>query len=140
MALELGSLRKAVAALQGVLAKSEDQAFMDSLDETAQNAIRSGVIQHFEFTYELCWKFIKRWLEMNISPATADGVTRRELFRQAAESRLIDDVEKWMRHHDARNRTSHTYEPDVAAGVYQAAHGFAADAQGLLEALEARND
>ncbi len=140
MALELGSLRKAVAALQGVLAKSEDRAFMGSLDETAQNAVRSGVIQHFEFTYELCWKFIKRWLETNISPAAADGVTRRELFRQAAESRLIDDVENWMRHHDARNRTSQTYEPDVAEGVYQAVHGFASDARALLEALEQRND
>jgi nucleotidyltransferase substrate binding protein (TIGR01987 family) len=140
MPLELDSLQKAVAALNGVLAKSDDAEFMRGLDEIAQNAIKSGVIQHFEFTYELCWKFIKRWLEMNVSATAVDGVTRRELFRQAAENRLIDDVEQWMRHHEARNKTAHTYQPEIAASVYEAAHGFAVDAQSLLKALEARND
>lgn len=140
MPLELDSLRRAVSALNGVLAKSDDAELMGGLDEITQNAIKSGVIQHFEFTYELCWKFIKRWLEMNISPTTADGVTRRELFRLAAENRLIVDVDEWMRHHEARNLTSHTYAPEVAQTVYAAAHDFARDAQRLLEALEARND
>jgi len=79
--LDLSSLKKAVSALAEVLAKSDDAGFMDGLDYVARNAIKAGVIQHFEFTYELCWKFIKRWLEMNISPSAADGVTRRELFR-----------------------------------------------------------
>ena len=140
MALELESLQKAVAALTGVLAKSSDAEMMSRLDEVTRNAVKSGAIQHFEFTYELCWKFIKRWLEMNTSPGAADGVTRRELFRLAAENRLIVDVDEWMRHHDARNRTSHTYDPAVAESVYLAAHNFARDAQRLLEALAARND
>jgi nucleotidyltransferase substrate binding protein (TIGR01987 family) len=138
--LELDSLKKAVAALNGVWAKSNDAELMGGLDEITQNAIRSGVIQHFELTYELCWKFIKRWLEMNISTAAGDGVTRRELFRLAAENRLIVDVDEWMRHHDARNLTSHSYDPAVAESIYATAHGFARDAQRLLEALEARND
>ena len=140
MALELDSLKNAVSALQAVVAKSDDTEFMRGLDDVARNAIKSGVIQHFEFTYELCWKFIKRWLETNISSTAADGVTRRELFRMAAENRLIDDVDRWMRHHDARNETAHTYEAKVAERVYRAAHDFVHDAQRLLEALEARND
>ena len=140
MPLDLDSLKKAVVALNDVLAKSDDAQFMAGLDDIARNAIKSGAIQHFEFTYELCWKFIRRWLETNISPAVADGVTRRELFRLAAENRLIEDVEQWMRHHDARNQTSHTYDPGIAESVYAAAHGFARDAIKLLEALEARND
>lgn len=140
MPLELDSLKKAVIALNAVLAKSNDAELMAGLDEITRDAIKSGAIQHFEFTYELCWKFIKRWLEMNISPEVADGVTRRELFRLAAENRLIVDVDEWMRHHDARNQTSHTYDPAVAESVYAAAHDFARDAQRLLEALEARND
>jgi len=140
MPLELDSLRNAVAALGEVVAKSEDDAFMGGLDRVARNAVKAGAIQHFDFTYELCWKFIKRWLEMNVSPAAVDGVSRRQLFRLAAENQLIEDVERWMRHHDARNRTSHTYEPAVAEEVYQAVHGFAQDARRLLDALDARND
>jgi nucleotidyltransferase substrate binding protein (TIGR01987 family) len=138
MPLELDSLKKAVAALNAVLAKSNDAEIMRRLDEVTQNAIKSGAIHHFEFTYELCWKFIKRWLEVNRSPTA--GVTRRGLFRLAAENRLILDVDEWMRHDDARNLTSHTYDPAVAESVYLAAHDFARDAQRLLEALEARND
>ena len=140
MALALGSFEKAVSALAAVLAKSDDVDFMNSLDEVARNAIKAGVIQHFEFTYELCWKFMKRWLETNISAGIADGVTRRELFRLAAENRLIDDVEQWMRYHEARNLTSHTYQPEIAQRVYNTAHDFARDAARLLAALEERND
>jgi nucleotidyltransferase substrate binding protein (TIGR01987 family) len=140
VALELSSLRKAVSAVAGVLDRSDDHDLMSRLDNVTRNAIRAGVIQHFEFTYELCWKFIKRWLEMNVSPTTADGVTRRELFRLAAENRLIDNVNEWMRYHDARNQTSHTYQPEIAESVYNTAHDFSRAAARLLAALEARND
>jgi nucleotidyltransferase substrate binding protein (TIGR01987 family) len=133
-------LEKAVSALAAVLAKSDDAEFMSQLDEVARNAIKAGVIQHFEFTYELCWKFIKRWLETNVSATDVDGVTRRELFRRAAENRLIDDVDQWMRYHAARNLTSHIYQPEIAASVYATAHDFARDAARLLAALKARND
>ncbi|MBM4118598.1 hypothetical protein FJ251_12855 [bacterium] len=53
MPLELHSLKKAVAAMEAVLAKTNDAEFMRGLDDVARNAIRSGVIQHFEFTYEI---------------------------------------------------------------------------------------
>lgn len=140
MALILDSFEKAVSALTAVLAKSDEAQFMNGLDAVARNAVRAGVIQHFEFTYELSWKFIKRWLETNISPTAADGVTRRELFRLAAENRLLDDVDEWMRYHEARNLTTHTYQPEIAERVYAAAHGFAAAAARLLAALKERND
>ena len=140
MPLELSSLKKAVSALADAVAKSDDASFMGGLDDVARNAIKAGLIQHFEFTYELCWKFIKRWLEMNVSPITADGVTRRELFRLGAENRRIDDVEQWMRYHEARNLNSHTYEPEIAERVFNTAHRFARDAARLLAALEERDD
>jgi nucleotidyltransferase substrate binding protein (TIGR01987 family) len=140
MPLVLDSLRNAVVALQAVQAKSEDTAFMAAQDQVTREAIRSGVIQHFEFTYELSWKFIRRWLEENIGRDSADGVSRRELFRMGAENRLIDDVAVWMRYHGARNDTSHTYNLSVAAKVYDASLDFVHDAGRLLAALEARND
>jgi len=139
MALDLSSLQKAVMSLERAL----NVAAPDRLKEMTadqQEVIRAGVIQNFELAYELCWKFVKRWLETNLSPMIADGVTRRELFRLAAENRLIDDVEQWMRYHDARNQTAHIYDLEIAQEVYETARGFVRDARKLLQALEARND
>jgi nucleotidyltransferase substrate binding protein (TIGR01987 family) len=139
MPLQLDSFRKALAALRAVQAKSEDQAFMAGLDSTTQEAIRSGVIQHFEFTYELAWKFIQRRLVADIGRASVDGIPRRDLFRIAAENHLIDDVEAWFQYHLARNQTSHTYDPPIAASVYARSLTFTPDAASLLAILEARN-
>lgn len=140
MPLELGSLRQAVSALQAVLSRSHDGQLMASLDPITQQAIRAGVIQHFEIAYELSWKFMKRWLEINVSPTTVDGVTRRELFRQAAEHKLIQDVDAWMAHHYARNQTSHTYDAAVADDVFRAVHPFSVDVAKLLATLEMNSD
>ena len=142
MPLPLDGLRNAIASLDQALAHSQDTALMNSLDETLRPVIRAGVIKHFEFTYELSWLAIKRWLEVNVHPNAADGVTRRELFRHGAEQRLIgvDDIDRWMDYHEARNRTSHTYRETTANEVYAVISGFLADARLLLAKLEARDD
>jgi len=139
MALDLSSLEKAVRSLERALIVTLPRN-LEKMPSDQQEVVKAGVIQNFEFTYELCWKFMKRWLETNISPMVADGVTRRELFRLATESRLIEDVEQWMRYHDARNQTAHTYDPAIAQDVYKTAHAFIKDAAKFLQALEARND
>ena len=77
---------------------------------------------------------------MTTPPNAADGVTRRELYRLGFENRLIDDVDRWMDHHEARNETTHTYRKATADEVYAAIPAFLEDAQLLLAALEARND
>jgi nucleotidyltransferase substrate binding protein (TIGR01987 family) len=139
MPLQLDSFRNALAALRAVQARSEDTAFMAGMDAVTREAIRFGVIQHFEFTFELAWKFMRRQLEADIGRASVDGIPRRDLFRIAAENGLIDDVEVWFRYHLARNQTSHTYDPPIAASVYACSLAFAPDAAALLAALEARN-
>ncbi len=138
MPLNIDSLKKAIAVLHRSLEVAE--AHKDDQNGDLKDTLRSGVIQNFEVAYEQCWKMMKRWLEMNISSTTADGVTRRELFRLIAENRMIDDVEQWMRYHEARNQTSHIYEPEVAENVYAATHGFSRDALKFQHALETRND
>jgi nucleotidyltransferase substrate binding protein (TIGR01987 family) len=139
MPLILDKLRNAIASLQAVQGRSEDPALMAALDDVTREAVRSGVIQHFEFTYELAWKFIRRRLEADIGRTAVDGLNRRDLFRVAAENGLIDDVEAWFRYHLARNETSHTYDLSVAARVYANSLDFARDAAALLVELEARN-
>jgi len=140
MKLDLSSLRKAVESLEKALRVANDTVFMSRLNDDQKETVRAGVIQNFEFTYELCWKFMRRWLEVNLGAAYVAGVSRRQLFRLSAEHRLIDDVDRWMVFHDARNETSHTYDESTAEDVFETAQTFVDDAQTLLKALEARND
>lgn len=136
MELDLTSLQDAVHAMSETLARAQDEKLMSSLDDVTQLAIRAGVIQHFEFTYELSWKFIQRWLRLNASPADADPLTRRELFRAAAQYGLISDPKPWFKYSEARNLTSHTYDRAVADQVFAAAARFVQDARYLLERLK----
>ena len=140
MALELEPMNKAITLLKGVLERANDIELMSSLDDVTRFGLKSGVIQNFGFTYELCWKFIKRWLEENLGSTYVDGVSRRELFRLAAESRLINDVDLWMDYHHARNQTSHTYDEAKAQKVFETANRFLHDAELLYTAIETRND
>lgn len=139
MSLDLSSLKKALSFLESALQVTSDNIF-PTLNAKSQDVMRAGVIQCFEFTYELCWKFIKRWLEVNIGSTYVEGVTRRELFRLAVEHRLIYDVDTWMEYHDARNETSHTYDSDKAEEIFNIASNFYNDAKALLEVLEKKND
>ena len=140
MTLELTPIRKAISSLEGVLERANNTELMSSLDDVTRYGLKSGVIQNFEFTYELCWKFMKRWLEENLGSSYVDGVSRRELFRLAAESRLITNVDLWMDYHHSRNQTSHTYDEVKAQKVFETANRFVHDAQRLLNAIEIRND
>lgn len=139
MPLHLDNLKDSIEALDELLTASEDDARMGRLSEIERIGIRAGVVKHFEITYELSWKLMARWLNTNVGPDTADGVTRRQLYRLSAANKLIADVDRWMRHHDARNTTSHIYDRKRAQQVYEAVRGFTQDAPQLLKALEARN-
>ena len=97
--LDLTSFRKSIHALDKLIIEVNKSEAFDKLNLTLQEGLKSGVIQNFEVTYELCCKMIKRWLEQNFSSDYVAGVTRHELFRLARESLLISDVDKWMIYH-----------------------------------------
>ncbi len=139
MDLDLSSLKKAVTSLNNALNVAAP-ASLDVMSEDQQVVIKAGVIQNFEFTYELCWKFMKRWLDVNLGSTYVEGVARRELFRLSAENKLIEDVDQWMEYHDARNETSHTYDLDTAEEIFQISQTFYSDAFELLNTLEMKND
>ena len=141
MKLDLSSLQKAIISLEKTIKVAENKEFAAKLDEDARNAIKSGVIQNFELTYELCWKFMRRWLRENADVEEAEYPrTRKELFRLAARFSLIKEPLSWFSYSDARNLTSHTYDEDKAETVYQTAVDFLGDARYLLDRLQERND
>jgi len=140
MLLDLSSLRKAVLSLERALNFAEERLASSNTSVDEKEVIQAGVIQNFKFTYELCWKFMKRWLELNLMPGLLDGATRKELFRNALEQKLISAFSSWVRYHELRNATSHTYNREVAVEIYSITKDFLEDAIYLLKALEAHND
>jgi nucleotidyltransferase substrate binding protein (TIGR01987 family) len=137
--LDLTSLKKATNSLRIALKVASKYAEMKEKDIDTRDTLRAGVIQNFEFTYELCWKFMKRWLENELGSASVDGLARKQLFRLAAEHHLINDVENWMEYHEQRNETSHAYDATTAEEIYESAQKFIFDAEKLLAALEQHN-
>lgn len=139
MALDLTSLTKAIDALDRSLAATADG--LSAIPPSLRDTVRAGIIQHFEVAYELCWKFLQRWLRENASPTEADFPrTRKDLFRQAARAGLLDDPVPWFGFGDARNLTSHTYDGETALDVCEAARRFLPQAKALLARLADRND
>ncbi len=114
MTLDLTSLRSAIASLEKSIRSYRVLSENSTLTRDDIDTVKAGVIQNFEVAYEQCWKFMKRWIEQNVSSDVVDGVTRRELFSISAENRLIDDVSVWMEFHQSRNLTAHTYDAENA--------------------------
>lgn len=131
--LDLSSLEKACEALNLAL-KVYDKNLLPE-DNSEKVLLRDGVIQRFEFTYELSWKMLKRYLE-EYSLEKADGLNNRDLFRIGWEQGLISDPEKWFHYMKMRNQTSHVYDKVKATAVYEAALKFLPDAQYLLNKLK----
>jgi nucleotidyltransferase substrate binding protein (TIGR01987 family) len=132
MNLDLSALEKAVASLK--------RAVVRSSPVPGDTELRDAVIQRFEYTYELCWKMLKRRIELDSpNPAAVDAMSFRELLREGAERGLITDVEKWIIYRDQRNITAHTYDERKALSVFQTAVVFVEDAADLLSILKNRN-
>jgi len=73
-----------------------------------------GLIQGFEFTHELAWNVLKDYLTYQ---GIMDLVGSRDATRAAFANQLIEDGDAWMDMIKARNRSSHTYNPDTAAEI-----------------------
>jgi nucleotidyltransferase substrate binding protein (TIGR01987 family) len=79
---------------------------------------KEGVIQRFEYTFELAWKTLKDYLEeggLVISP-----VTPRQVIKEAFAAKVISNGEVWINMLDNRNLLSHTYDSSVFEQAVQA--------------------
>ncbi|MDR2830590.1 MAG: nucleotidyltransferase substrate binding protein [Methanobrevibacter sp.] len=133
--LDITSLINAVNALKDSILTYNKY---NSQDEILKYSLRSGVIQNFEVAYELSWKFMKRWLEINISPDIVTGVTRKEFYRIAQQNLLISNVKMWWIFHEARNNTSHIYDEDVADETLNTAFDFLQYGEDFIKILKER--
>lgn len=75
----------------------------------------AGLIQSFEFTFELSWKTLKDYL--------VDGGyelrTPREVIKQAFQVGIIEDGHCWIEMLTKRNELTHTYNEKQSAAAIE---------------------
>lgn len=98
--------------------------------------LRDGVIQRFEYTFELAWKMIQRVLSFLGQLEEEKLMSKKDLIRLAAQKGLINMPEEWFSFLEARNETVHLYNPEVAKRVFELAQKFPSFAQELLDKLK----
>ncbi len=79
----------------------------DILKQPLNEYIRDGVIQRFEYTFELSWKIIARYFKEIGREDLPHGP--RPLIKEAGKEGLINDVEAWLRFLESRNKSTHIY-------------------------------
>ncbi len=72
---------------------------------------REGVIQRFEFTFELAWKTLQAYHESNGHEEIRGP---RKCIKQAFADHLITDGHGWINMMESRHKSVHTYnEPSI---------------------------
>ena len=132
MTLDITSLDNAVQRLREGLARHQG--------EPADEQLRDGLIQRFEFTYELSHRTLKRFLKGNAaSPDDIEQMAFADLIRTAnAQSLLRGDWPAWRTFRQLRARTSHTYNATTAEQVVAAIPKFLQEAEHLVAELGRR--
>jgi nucleotidyltransferase substrate binding protein (TIGR01987 family) len=132
ISLDLTSFNKALARLsEGLVRYDQDRT---------DTQIRDGLVQRFEFTYEISHKMLRRYLEAaSASPETYDSVAFQDLIRSGNEQGLLlSDWPRWRTYRDMRSKTSHTYDESIALEVVAQIPAFLQEAIHLRDQLNKR--
>ncbi len=70
---------------------------------------KEGMVQRFEYTFELAWKTLKDFLE----DQNVEAKFPREVIKKAFEYEIIEDGEVWLEMMEQRNLMAHTYSEDI---------------------------
>ena len=69
---------------------------------------KEGIIQRFEYTFELAWKVLKDKMESD--GIVLDKISPNTVVRQAFAAKYITNAETWLKMIGDRNLMSHTYD------------------------------
>jgi len=101
---KLVNFSKALLRLEEGLAEYKD-------DNTL---LRDGIIQRFEFTFELAWKAMKEVFE---DEGLIGLNTPKSVLKEAFAMGIIVDEKLWINMLSDRNATSHIYSESVATEI-----------------------
>lgn len=94
--------------------KQLDEAMQLMQQRDLSKLEKQGVIQGFEYCYELGWNSLKDFLVWQ----GIDGIVgARDTIREAFSKGLVSDGHGWMQMLTDRNRTSHTYNEETAEAI-----------------------
>ena len=93
-----------------------EQAVVFSRTKELSELEKQGVIQTFEFTHELAWNVIKDYFEYQ---GETELHGSRNATRLAFQRGIIENGHIWMEMIISRNKTSHTYNEEIAEEIYQ---------------------
>lgn len=89
----------------------------DSLNIISPDEVQiDGIIQRFEFTFELAWKLLKKILKEN--DIVDEIIGAKGILRIAYNEGLIKNGDIWIQMLDDRNNTSHRYDYDKSREIY----------------------
>ncbi|KKQ33393.1 MAG: Nucleotidyltransferase substrate binding protein, HI0074 family [candidate division TM6 bacterium GW2011_GWF2_37_49] len=112
--LALNSLEKSISSLSRF--ERIYSEFKEKFDYDEEYKIhRDSVIQRFEYSIDMFWKYIKKYLEE--SNVLMESKFSGDVVREACVARLIfeDEAEILLVMIKSRNKTSHIYVEAVAA-------------------------
>lgn len=129
---DLSAFEKAIQRL--------DEGFQRYEKDITDTQIRDGLIQRFEFTYELSHKMLKRYLEFaSPTPEQYDGMPFQDLIRSGNEQGLLlGEWPHWRRYREMRSKTCHTYDESIALEVVAGIPEFLSEARFLRDKLQER--
>ncbi|MFO0794270.1 MAG: HI0074 family nucleotidyltransferase substrate-binding subunit [Candidatus Brocadiaceae bacterium] len=93
------------------------------------------VVKRFEFTYEMSWKTIKRYLDY----VGIECHSPRSCFKDAFSQKLINDEAVWLDMIEQRNLSSHIYDEDEIKGILDKINDYKDTFEKLLRSLEERS-
>lgn len=91
-------------------------------------------MKRFEFTYEMAWKTIKRYLAF----VGIEALSPRACFQEALSQRLIDQEEVWLDIIECRNLSSHVYDEVLMKEILNKLSSFEKAFDGLTKVLESK--
>jgi nucleotidyltransferase substrate binding protein (TIGR01987 family) len=112
--------------------KSLEYAYSQTLNHSKGSdefkLARDATIQRFEFCVELSWKISAKFLGSSSTAA-------KPVLREMLQNKYIINIETWFQFIEARNKSSHTYDEEIAAEVYSVVALFLPEARSLLSKL-----
>ena len=138
MKLDLTPLEDAVAQLEEALDVYHSDLVLNN--PRLKRHLRAAVIQAFEFTYELSFGMLKRYLELaSANPSEIDELVFNDVIREAYRQALLrSELPEWMEFRRNRGTTSHAYNEDEAQEVFESVPDFLQEARYLLNRLHER--